>query len=198
VRMGKSFELLGLMAFNVFLGLILSVNFINQTDAKLLSQLDEQNVAAFITQVADISTGKQGMDHMDVTEYFMSHIADNGTFRNRISYSMAYINNEDQVMEMDKLTYISHVIQSLSSQRSHQSEMEIEYIEIAEAGESATVMTVNYEEGEMPVQEAGGQARMIPVKGASYCEHELSLTEDKQIQLKGSNCMTDISREGAY
>ena len=196
--MGRTFELFGLMTFNVFLGLFLSANFLNSAGTHSLTRLDEASVKTFITHIADISMGKDtSMDHLDVTEYFMAHIKDGSNFHNRVTYDLPYVQDNEQETDMDKMTYISYVIRSLSGKAAHHSsDVEIEYIQVSDTGDSATVMTVNHESGQMPVGQGGDQARMIPVAAASYCEHELVLTKDKKIQLAGANCMTDISRDG--
>ena len=197
--MGKSVELLGLAAFNVVIALILSATFLT-TAEKSVNKLTEANVESFLTEVTEVSGGmREDMDSYSVTEYFMKHLAEDSKFVSRIEYALDNEDlNSERTLEMDKLNFISHVLQGMESINKHETAVEIEYIEIADNGRRARVTTTNYERGIMPVADAFGEAQMMPVTGTSYCEQELVLNKKNIIQMAQANCNTNIDILDAF
>ncbi len=196
--MGKSFELLGLAAFNIFIALILSMTFLTKGNTKV-SALTETNVTHFITEAADVAGGKrQEMDQFSITEYFLAHIADHGLFTSTIEFTIPEMEASSRTLEMDKNNYISHVLEGSKAMTKRETEVKIEYIKIAEGGKSAKVNTTNYERGVMPVEDGMGEARMMPVTGTSYCEQELVLSDKHIIQMAGASCSTNIDFSDSY
>ena len=196
--MGKSFELLGLAAFNVFIAIILSAMFLTKDGASVRS-LTETNIEQFVTEVAAVSGGKRDdMDSYSITKFFMDHIAENGLFTSEIEYAMPDMPASTRTLEMDKLNFISHVLEGMKTMTRHESAVKIEYIKIADSGKSAKVMATNYERGIMPVNDDFGEARMIPVMGTSYCEQEIVLSGKNVIQMVGADCSTNIDFSDSY
>ena len=191
--MGKSFELLGLAAFNVFLALILSITFLGG-DKVSLDYLTKDHVEKFISEVNDITTGtRQDMDNYSVTSYFMKHIADDSKFVNNIKYEIPRVGTQERTMEMSKLDFISHILQGMQNGGDdRETSIAIEHIEIAEHGKAAKVITTNMESGMMPFDDGSGSAQMLPVTGVSFCEQTVVLS-DKNIQMETANCTTDVS-----
>ena len=52
---GKSFELMGLATFNLFLAMVLSVTFLSQAEKKTLNKLTETNIGAFVAETAAVT-----------------------------------------------------------------------------------------------------------------------------------------------
>ncbi len=197
--MGKSVELLGLAAFNVFLALILSIMFLSQADSNAITELTDAHVETFIQEVSDISSGqREDMDAYGVTSYFMEHLAEDSSFKTTLEYDIPDIPSGERVMEMDKLNFISHVLQGLQSMTRHETLVRIENITIDEEGKNAFVLTTNYERGVMPVSNGNGDVSMIPVVGTSYCEQKIILAEKQNIQMAQANCNTSISFTDIY
>lgn len=196
--MGKSLELLGLAAFNIFIALILSATILSNGNGRV-STLDETNVTHFITEVADVAGGKrEDMDPFSITEYFMAHIADHGKFISNIEFSLPDMSSDSRMLEMDKKNFISHTLEGMKTMSQRETAVEIEYIKIADNGKSAKVTTTNYERGVMPVEDGMGEAQMMPVTGTSYCEQELVLSRENIIQMAAANCSTSISFSDSY
>ena len=106
--MGKSFELLGLAAFNVFIAIILSAMFLTKDGASVRS-LTETNIEQFVTEVAAVSGGKRDdMDSYSITKFFMDHIAENGLFTSEIEYAMPDMPASTRTLALDKLNFIRH------------------------------------------------------------------------------------------
>jgi hypothetical protein len=197
--MGKSFELFGLVTFNIFIAIILSTTFLSGSGNKI-SELNHTNVALFIEEVAAITGGKRDdMDDFTVTEFFLDHVHDSGHFISTIDYSTAAdMMNQTKTLEMGKMDFISHILQGLKAMKKHETAVRIEHIKILNAGTEATVTTTNFERGLMPVDDGFGGMQMMPVTGTSYCEQDLVLSQAQTIQMRGASCDTSISFENAY
>ena len=197
--MGKSFELLGMAAFNIMVAIILSTTFLTGASPETVNALTQENVEGFVSKVADITSGKnEDIDQFTITEYLMTHINDDGVFVSKINYGMADMMDNEHDLEMDKMTYISHTISGLKSMQKHETAVRIEHIEIADNARSATVTTTNYERGIMPYDDGFGDPRMIPVVGTSYCEQRLVLSTGNIIQMAGADCNTNIDFNDQY
>ena len=195
--MGKSVELLGLAAFNIFIAIILSATFLTGAGSSV-SALTETNVESFITEVAEVSGGKrEDMDSYSITHFFMDHIAEDGVFKSEIAYAMPDMPSSTRTLEMDKLNFISHILEGMKSMTKHETAVKIEYIRITDNGKSAIVTTTNYERGVMPIADSFGDAQMVPVTGTSYCEQQVILN-GKTIQMAGADCSTNIDFANSY
>lgn len=195
--MGKSFELLGLAAFNIFIAIILSTTILSGSGK--VKTLTEANVENFITEVSEVSGGlRQDMDSYSVTHFFMNHIAEDGKFTSQIEYIMPDMPSSTRTLEMDKLNFISYVLEGMKVMTRHESAVEIEYIKIADNGKRAKVMTTNYERGVMPIDDGMGEARMVPVTGTSYCEQDVILSGKNIIQMEAASCSTNIDFSDSY
>ncbi len=195
--MGKSFELLGLMAFNVFLGLILAVTFLpDRAGRGALNFLTEDHVASFINEVNNITTGADPeIDSYDITKYFQKHVADGGQFVNTVRYQLPdqpMGSTQEKTLQMGKIDFISHVLKGMQSMQERQASLKIESIEIAENGRSATVVTTSEEKGLVPVQVTDEETTMTPVVGISFCEQTVVLDQN-YIQMIKANCTTSLS-----
>lgn len=196
--MGKSFELLGLATFNIFIAIIAATTFMSGEKVGV-SQLNESNVKAFINEVTEVSGGlREDMDSYSIVTYFMKHIKEDGHFISRIDYSIPDYPETTRDLEMDRDTYISHIIQAMNDFEKHEAAVRIENVEIQENGRSALVITTNYERGVIPVQDIMGDAQMLPVTGTSYCEQEVVLSDKKIIQMAEAQCNTSIAFADAY
>lgn len=193
--MGKSFELLGMMAFQTFLFLIVGVSLMATSKEKMQQELTRNNVESFIYELSDITGGrKKDMDAYSVTEYLMDHLSQNGEYKTLMSISDDRIRDipEEEVV-MNKLEYISNVLQGLKAIENHDRQLHIEQIDIRDDGKQANVILTSYEEGNMPVPNEAGSYDMFPMAGTSYCEQILTMTDKHVIQLESEDCTTDIS-----
>ncbi|MCB9988555.1 MAG: hypothetical protein H6868_04370 [Rhodospirillales bacterium] len=197
--MGKSFELLGMAAFNVMLAVILSATFfhkVSPTDA--VQTLTEANVDYFIREVSAISSGeKEDMDSYKITSYFLKHINDDSQFVTVLKYAMDGGDPEEQSMEMGKMDFISHILQGQKAMDRHETAVTVEYIKISDDKKSAKVITQIRERGLMPTLDDFGEQTLVPVTGVSYCDQVVSLNDDHDIQMDGAECTTymDINHE---
>jgi hypothetical protein len=191
--MGKSLELLGLAAFNVFVALILSATFISHGSARLVS-LSEDSIKAFLQESSEIAGGlRKDMDSYSITQYFMDHIAPDGQFRTTMRYNIPDMPEEERVMEMDKMNFIAQTLQGMHAMADRETLVKVEYVKIDATGRNAEVVTTNYERGLMPVADVSGEANMMPVQGVSYCEQTLVLSDQRKIQMANAKCTTDLS-----
>lgn len=196
--MGRSFELLGLAAFNIFIAMILAVTFISSNAAETHKTLTEANVREFIMEVANISSGqRRDLDAYAITSYFMNHIADGSRFRTVMQYEIPDMPRSERELEMDKMNFISHLLQGTQLVSRYETRVDIDYVRIAADGKRATAMTTSYERGLMPVDDGSGTEQMMPVMGASYCEQAIVLA-DQSIKMAGAQCTTSISFETGY
>lgn len=193
--MGKSFELLGMMAFQTFLLLIVSVSIMATSKEKMQKELTRTTVENFIYELYDITGGRnKEIDAYGVTEYLMAHLSQNGEYKTVMSINDDRLRDlpEEEIV-MDKLEYISNVLQGLKAIEQHDAQIRIEQVDIKPDGKEALVYLTNYEEGSMPVPNENGSYDIIPMAGTSYCKQLLTLTEKKTIQLSSESCTTDIT-----
>lgn len=199
--MGKSIELLGLAAFNVFLAMILSVTFLSGAEEAGVNKLTEERVKNFIHEVSAISNGERNdMDSFAITEFFMKHIADDSLFRSTVRFDTSGNSSGSsgaRELEIDKMSYISQTLKGLHQMNRHETEVVIDFVEIQEDGQKAIVITTNYERGLMPVDDGFGDVKTVPVTGTSYCEQTLVL-KTGNIQMAGAKCMTDLQFAEAF
>ena len=200
--MGKSVELLGLAAFNIFLALILAATFLSgggkEGKSARLDSLTEDHVSGFIKEVNEITSGaRTDMDSFKVSKYFMDHIAETGKFINTVSYEMPQANGQEKTLEMGKMDFISHILQGMKQGEGEapaqgQSSVSIENIDIADNGKIAHIVTTSQERGVMPMDDGSGEATMVPIVGVSYCEQTVVL-ESKSIQMQNAKCTTTVN-----
>lgn len=189
--MGKSLELLGLVSLNMLVAMMLSVAFLPRGG---ITTLTETNVRGFIADMSAISAGeRKDMDSYGIADYFMNHIAPDGVFKTTLRYKIPEMPEDERLMEMNKMEFISHTLQGMRTMDGRETRVNVEYIAIAPDGRSAAVTTTNYERGLMPVDDGTGAMNMMPVYGTSYCEQKVILDERRAIALSGANCYTDLT-----
>jgi|GEM_PF-1461439 hypothetical protein len=197
IMMGKSLELLGLAGFNVFLGMVLTVSFLNGNSDSSPSRLTETSVQAFVTEMDRVNLGTDpAMDSYSVTTWMMDHLDENSKFI--INTNIAPANGEprEENVELGRMEYISHVLLEMKTMRDRESNVHIEYVKIDETGQTASVMYTNMEKGNIPYQNEG-EEYMMPVSGTSYCEQQLAL-KDKVIRVLGTTCTSNVSLAQTY
>jgi hypothetical protein len=193
--MGKSFELLGMMAFQTFLAIIIGVALLASAKEEVIGNLTPENVEQFVHEMAEVMDGTDP-DHKDgfnITEYLMTHVAQDGTFKNNTTYAYEDYDPQEEEMVMDKMNYIANIIKSTGKIVAHEKSVRVEHVEISETGKEATVLISSYEQGRMPLPYYEGTDTTIPMSGTSFCEHKLNLTEENIIQLTEAECSTDIN-----
>lgn len=198
----KLFEVMGFTTFNIMVAMVLSTTFFSKAEESArISELNEKNVTGFIETIADISAGQiEDMDSFDITTYFMEHIADDGHFKSTIKYNVSdgFGENEEEVMDMDKMDFISHVLNGLKSMQHHETKVKIDYIEIAQDKKSASAIVTTYERGMMPTVSEFGEDAMVPVSGTSFCEQKFALNDKKILQVTDASCATDLDFSTEY
>lgn len=190
--MGKSLELLGLVSLNMLVAMMLSVAFLPRGGA--VNALTEENVRGFIADMSAVSAGeREDMDSYGIANYFMDHIAPDGTFKTTLRYKIPEMPENEREMQMNKMEFISHTLQGMRAMDDRETKVNVEYVQIAQDGRSAAVTTTNYERGLMPVEDGTGMSNMMPVYGTSYCEQKIVLTDTRAIALSGATCYTDLT-----
>lgn len=192
--MGKTLELLGLASFNVFIALMLAVNLMSG-DARPVKarQLTEAVVRDFVQETALISAGKKAdMDSYAIMSYFMDHIADGSHFNMILRYTKPDDMPEERLVDLDKLAYISSAMEELKTLETRDSEVTVEFVSVDKSGKSASVVTTSKESGMMPLDDGMGGQVLAPVRGISYCENKVVLSEKSVVQMAGATCTTDL------
>lgn len=190
---------MGLATFNIFVALTLSATVLSHKDDGGIAALTHDNITIFVNDVAAISGGlKTEMDEHNIVEYFIAHMTENGRVKASISYKLAAEGEQERDMDMGRMEYINYVLQGMKAMKKHETKTQIDYIDVADDGLSAHVVTTNYERGMMPSQDSFGDETMIPVLGMSYCEQRLVLAESSVIQMDGAECTTTINFEEAF
>lgn len=192
--MGKTFELLGLVSFNMFVALMLSITFLSRTEETArVHELTEGAVAAFVKEATAISSGqKVDFDSYEITTYFMEHIADGSQFKTVLRTSSPNAPSDERTVDMDKMTFISNVLQGQKIMQRHEAAVTVEYVKIEEGGKTAQVVITSRERGMMPVPDMTGEEVLMPVEGVSYCEQTMGISSKHKIQMTGASCTTDL------
>lgn len=198
----KIFEVMGFATFNIMVAIVLSTTFFSKTgESTRITELNKKHVEGFIETIADISAGQiENMDSFGITTYFMRHISDNGHFTSTINYNISgnFNDNKEEVMEMDKLGFISHVLNNLKGMQHHETKVNIDYIEISKDKKSASAIITTYERGMMPTVSAFGEDAMVPVSGTSFCEQQFAINDEKILQVTGATCSTNLDFSTEY
>ena len=190
---------MGLATFNIFVALTLSATVLSGRGEDGITALTHENISAFVNDVAAISGGlKTEMDEHNIVEYFIAHMTENGRVKASISYSFASEGEQQRDMDMGRMEYINYILQGMKTMKKHETKTQIDFIDVADDGLSARVVTTNYERGMMPSQDSFGDEAMIPVLGTSYCEQRIVLAESEVIQMDGAECTTTINFEEAF
>lgn len=190
---------MGLATFNIFVALTLSATVLSGKGDEGIKTLTHENISAFVNDVAAISGGlKTEMDQHTIVEYFIAHMTENGRVKASISYKLAAEDEQQRDMDMGRMEYINYVLQGMKAMKKHETKTQIDFIDVADDGLSARVVTTNYERGMMPSQDSFGDEAMIPVIGTSYCEQRIVLAESEVIQMDGAECTTTINFEEAF
>ncbi|MCB1555944.1 MAG: hypothetical protein KDJ15_01385 [Alphaproteobacteria bacterium] len=192
--MGKTLELLGMMAFNVTLILVASAALLNKASpaAAPISFLTEENITAFVREVTAVSGGESGRDAYSVTEFLIDHIAADATFKAVVKYDMPGDGTQEEVLSLEKMDFIGRVLEGQKTMQNHQSDVTLEYAVIAPDGKTARIMTTSRENGGLPTTDPFGDSVVVSVGSTSYCEQGLSLDESGHIQIKIADCTTYI------
>lgn len=193
----RSFELLGLASFNVFLGMILTVTFISQGGQPKSGRLTEENVSKFIHEMTNTALGlKPGMDQYATTMWFMDHLSENSAFKTNMNIAQAHGGTREATMEMGRMDYISQILKDQKAVQKRETHINVEYVQIAEGGQNASVIFTSIDKGVIPIATEAGSYEM-PVSGTSYCEHKLGIKNNK-IVVSGGTCTTNINAAESY
>ena len=195
--MGRSLELLGMASFNVFLGLVLTVTFLNQNGNEKPSRLTEARITEFVTEMTHIALGNNPqLDQLGITTWLMDHLEENSSFSNNMNVLQANGQTREEKLEMNRMDYISHVLGEIKTVKSREANLHIEYIKIEESGKGASVIFTSMEKGRIPVVNEDTSYE-IPVSGTSYCEQKIIL-DKKIIKVSNATCTTNVSMTESY
>lgn len=201
--MGKSFEMLGLAAFNVFLAMVMAVNIMSGGDenstSEKLERLDKHHVEAFVEKVSAMlnNTGEQEWSAYNIAQYLNRHISADSQFHSVLSYRSSDLPVNDTQLTLSKNEYIAHAIQGRDSMARHETKTIIEFVEILDDGKRARAVITNYERGIMNQGQGTGTGG-LPVSGMSYCEQDFVLSENNLIQMDGASCSTEMTFHEAF
>lgn len=189
---GKSLELLGMAGFNVFLGLTLTVTFLNQNGGKAApNRLTEERVSMFVTEMTDVALGKNPeLDQFAVTTWLMKHLDDDSLFLTNMNIAKPDGNETQEKLEMNRMDYISHVLKDNKAVKNREATLHIEYVKIEEGGKTALVVFTSREKASVPVSSDGHEYE-IPISGTSYCEQKITM-RDTVIKVSSANCTTNV------
>lgn len=189
---GKSFELMGLATFNVFLALILSVTFMSQARTTSTDKLTNANISDFMNRLTLMTAGQnQKNDLLGTAEFLKKHIDDNGRFHGTLQYDLPNVDSSQKSFDFSKDDYISHVLQDLKAMPHRDAKIRIENISISGQSREALVITTSYENGEINVINTDDRPTQLAVTGIAYCEQKLAL-RNSVIRITDSNCSTSI------
>lgn len=193
----KTFHLMGLASFNVFLGLILSVTFISQGGQAKAPHLTEEIVSHFIQEMTDTALGvKPGMDQYATTMWFMEHLSEDSAFKTNMNIAQANGGSQESTIELRRMDYIGQILKDQKTVQKRENHLNIEYVKIDPNRQDASVIFTSIDKGVIPMTTEAGSYEM-PVSGTSYCEHRLSLKKDK-IVISGGTCTTNVIAAQSY
>jgi hypothetical protein len=194
----KLFEVMGFTTFNIMVAMVLSATFFGKAEeaqSTYIQELNNENVTQFIETVAYVASGKKAdMDSYAITTYLMDHIAADSNFNSTITYNISdnFEDNQEEVMDMSKLEFISHVLSNLKSMERHETQTNVEFVEVAEDKRTASAVITTYERGMMPTVSEFGEDTLVPVRGTSFCEQKFALTQENVLQITEASCATDL------
>ncbi len=203
----KIFEAMAFTTFNIMVAIVLSSTFFNKAEKSTdvtITALNETHITKFIEHMTDMTSGKgKSFDAYGITTYLMAHIADDSAFASTISYNIPNDSDDnsdvqEEVMDMDKMAFIQHVLESNKSMQDHESAVSIDFIEIAADKRTASAIITTHERGMMPTVTEFGEDTLIPVTGTSFCEQKFSLSDKHVLQITGASCATDMDFSTEY
>lgn len=194
----RTFELLGLASFNVFLGMVLTVTFIGQSGGKpQATHMTEASINNFVRDMNNVALGlKPDMDQYATTMWFMDHLSETSTFKSNTHIEQADGRTREATNEMGRMDYISNILKEQKSVQKREATVNIEYVKIAEEGKAASVIFTSVESGMIPYATEAGSYE-VPIRGTSFCEQDL-IFKDQKIIVSGSKCTTNIDAREAY
>jgi len=200
-NMGKGLELLSMIGIQLFLAAVVAMTLMTQYKGKnkdasdeILTSLTSKRVEHFIQEFTAITTGRsKTLDVYGVTEYLMKHLSRDGEYITTISFETHDAKTQEERLVMDRLKYISNVLQAMKGVTAHEVTVQIENIEIAENGKQANVVVNSLEKGLVPIPDESGESQFMAMAMMSYCEQQFVLTDDHIIQLVATDCTTNIS-----
>lgn len=199
-KMGKGFELLSMIGLQIFLATIVVMTLLAQNKGRdtlseeVLNSLTSENIEHFIQELTAVTTGQsKTLDVYGVTEYLMKHLPADGEYITAISFEDHNAEIQEEYMVMNRLTYISNILQAMKGVVAHEVTIKIENIDIAKNGKRAEIVISSLERGLMPMPDGSGGTRFMAMSTSTYCEQELILTDDNIIQLAITDCSTDIN-----
>ena len=195
---GKSLELLGMVGFNLFLGMTLTVTFLGGGD-NAPTRLTEANVSAFVKDMTEVALGKNpasdekavSFDQYAITTWLMRHMDEDSKFQAHINISQPNGLSRQEKLDMNRLDYISQVLKDNKSVKSREANLHVEYVRVDAGGKGASVVFTSMEKARMPVPSENGGYE-IPVTGTSYCEQKIVI-EDAVIKVSASTCTSNVS-----
>lgn len=192
----KTFELMGLVTFNIMVALTLSTTVLSNRGETRISSLNPENITAFVEDFAATSAGLRGDNNQhQIVEYMMKHLTTESRYKTRIYYRVGSSDNQQTELEMGRMEFISQILQGLKTMEKHESKTQIDYIKVEPDSRTARVVVTNYERGLVQSQDSFGDMTKIPVLGTTYCDQRVILSDNHVIQLDGAECTTTMNIE---
>lgn len=193
----KTFELLGLAGFNVFLGMMLTVTLFDKGEQPKASRMTEASINAFINDMTHMALGlKPEMDQYATTMWFMDHLSETSKFKTNTNIEQADGRIREARAEMGRMDYISNILKEQKTVQKRATQVKVEYVKIEDEGKMASVIFTSEESGMIPLNSEAGSYE-VPVRGTSFCEHQLEF-KDHKIIVAGGTCTTNIDARQAY
>lgn len=196
---GKSLELLGMVGFNIFLGMTLTVTFLGGDGNNAPTRLTEATVSNFVKDMTEVALGKNpapdeknlALDQYAITTWLMRHVNEDSQFLANVNITQPNGMNRQETLQMNRLDYISQVLKDNKAVKSREADLHVEYVRIDAGGKGASVVFTSMEKARLPIPSENGSYE-IPVTGTSYCEQKLVI-EDTIIKVSSSSCTSNVS-----
>ena len=156
---------------------------------------NEDNITAFIEEMTAVSSGENLIFSPDeVVEYLDKHLHKKSHFKSEVKYDIPGFAAQSATLKFDKKEFIENITKGAESMSDYEINIEILDIKISRKRDKATIRTVGYENGTIPVATGDG-TEFVPVEGESSCIQILSL-EKGVIQMLNANCATVMKFSG--
>lgn len=156
--------------------------------------LTEDNIVAFLEDVRTMAIGKNDyFSDREIATYFKKHLANKGQFRSKTLYEIPGYPPSETDLKVGKKEYIEQILQGQGTIHDFETSIEIQEINIAGTGKSATLTTTSIEKGKMPWPNSQGTNELVSIEGRSECEQRIILSLSHYIQMASADCDTTIS-----
>jgi hypothetical protein len=158
-----------------------------------VTRLSESNIRDFREDVEDIANGQKNMSADETAAYFQDHVNDNAVFNNAMHVELPGQPARDEKQTLNKTQYIQSVVGSLGMTKDYAGTIDIQSVDIAHDGKSATLKTTTREHGKLATNGPDGKPQpLIPVASTITCQETLTLSSTGNIQMQNAVCQSSM------